>query len=261
MRKLLTVLISFCLVGSVFARDAVYNRDKTKDAMGWHIYIEDDDVDATAELITELDTTYAQLSAEDQVEFVSSDAADITQTVTITGIDDNGDKVTEEVSLHATNSTLATTTDATFRYIDQVSLDAECAGTITVRKQDDWVFITSIPIGQLKGGATQHFNGEENSHLTYFAAEYITQAEDAWQEPVGQIVYEIRWYPDDADCLDTGDGYEIIDKKSVTATEPSLQVVYPQPITLEAGGWLAVYGTGDAANRAGRVVIQGYDER
>ena len=235
--------------------ESVYNRAKQHDVVGWHISVSDADIDATAELITQLATTYAQLAAEDEVEVLSSAAGDITQTITVFGINNNGKYVSEDITINTTAGTTATTSSTIFRYIDYVESDLECAGTITVRRETGDTFITSIPIGQLNAGMAQHFNGECVSYITDWKAQ-LNESSSA-----NPIDFELRWYPDDADCLDAGDGYIVLDRGSAFASGDTIIGGIEQPIRCPAGGWIAAYGTGNAANASGSVKIQGYDVR
>lgn len=254
MKKGLILAIALCFI---FASNAFGETvgalawDKAITYPGWSVNGADDDIDATAELITELDTTYAQLAAEDTLEVLSSDSADITQIVTITGIDNSGNRILVTRALDTTDGTTVVSTTATFRYVDQVSVDTECAGTITVRRATGDTFITSIPIGTLEATMVQHFNGEKTSYITGWSANC--------ESTTGTVLFELRWYPDDADCLDATDGYIVIDRIQFNNVHDNQVRSFPQHIKCPAGGWIAVYGTGGNANSDGSVTIQGYD--
>ena len=227
--------------------------DREYEISGWHVYVADSDIDTTAELLTGLATTYAQLAAEDEVEVVSANASDITQSVTVSGIDNNGNRVSETVALDTTAGTTATTSDTTFRYIDQVEVDKECAGVVTVRRETGDTFITSVPVGQLDAQMAQHFNGEKLSYITGWKGTLKNET------LANTIEYELRWYPDDADCLDAGDGYRVLDSGSVSASGDTVFGGLDSPIKVPKGGWLAVYGTGGSANASGTATIDGFD--
>ena len=251
LRRLFLVLALLVLPYQVFAADAMFERDKPYEVTGWSIFVADDDIDTTPQLVTELDTTYAQLAAEDKVEVLSSSALDITQTITVEGIDNKGNRVKEEIALNTTAGTTAVTSSTTFRYIDQVGADIPCAGTITVRRATGDTFIISIPIGMLKAGVVQHFNGDKNSYITgWYAAVTST---------TGAISYDLRWYPDDSYCLAPTTGFATLDTISLTNTVDSETYHSLPTINLPKGGWLTVYATGGAANSDGIVRIEGYD--
>lgn len=246
-RLLVSLLFLVAISFTVFASDAVYERNRPDEIVGWSVSGADDDIDTTAELITELNTTYAQLAAEGKIEVLSGDAGDTTQTVTVTGIDDSGNKISETFTL--AGATVQTST-ATFRYIDQASVDIECAGVISIRAVDD-TLVTSIPIGVLDATQVQHFNGEKISYITGWRASCTSTT--------GSLIFDLRFYPDDADCLDAGDGYRILDQIVFTNVLGTQNRPFPQPIRVEKGGWIAVYCKGGANNADGSVTIQGID--
>ena len=76
------------------------------------------------------------------------------------------------------------------------------------------------------------------------------------------VTFDLRWYPDDADCLDAGDGFLILDRivcVGISEVQQPAPIIYPQPIECPAGGWIVVYGLGGAANCMGHVTLQGFD--
>jgi len=254
MRKVIigVLLISFIMVSGAFAGtiDSAGYRDKVSEVKGWTIYASDDDIDASAELITELDDTYTQLAAEEAIEVLSSSGSDTTQTVTVTGIDNAGKKCSETFTLAGVTVQTSTTT---FRYVDQASVDIECVGVITIRKKTLDTLITSIPIGQLDAQMAQHFNGEYKSYVTGWSARCTSTT--------GTVLFELRWYPDDADCLDADTGYRVLDAIQFTNVHGSDSGIMGNPIKLPAGGWLCVYGTGGTTDCDGSVTVQGFDTR
>ena len=232
------------------ASDAVYERVKIDEVVGWSVYAADDDLTTGAKLITELDTTYAQLAAEEAIEVLSASGSDTTQTVTVTGIDSSGNKVSEDFTL--AGATVQTST-IVFRYIDQVSVDIECAGAITVRKKTGDTLIISIPIGRLKAQVSQHFNGERRSLISYWAVGVDTIT--------ANVTFQLRRY-DDADCLDSGDGFEVLDSIFIdgAVTSPyNDSSSYAQPLLIAKGSWIAVMASGSADNGDGFTILQGVD--
>ena len=247
-KVMLSLLVSLAIGVSAFASEAIYERISPNEVVGWSIFGADDDIDeSAAELITELDTEYDQLHAEDTIEVLSS-GTDVTQTVTIIGIDDSGNKISEGFLL--TGSTAVSGT-LTFRYVDQASVDAECDGAITVRRATGSTFITSIPANTLEATMVQHFNGEETSYITGWRASCTSTT--------GTLIFDLRVYPDDADCLDDGDGYKIVDQIVFTNVLGTQNRPFPQPIRVEKGGWIAVYCIGGQADSDGSVTVQGFD--
>lgn len=248
--KIILALILLCMPVQGFCTDAFFTRDKPYEVKGWCVFGSDDDIDGTAQLITELDTTYAQLAAEDTIEVVSSDAADITQTVTVTGIDSNDNRISEEIALDTAAGTTAVESTNTFKYIDQVSVDTVCAGVVTVRRDTGDTFIVSIPIGSLDATVVQHFNGEKDTYLTGWYASVTSTT--------GTVSYELRYYPDDSKCLADTSGYRVLD--TILLTNALGDAEHPLPnIKCPKGGWIAVFATGGSANSDGAVRICGYD--
>jgi len=250
MKKMLVSIVFALIMFSAMASDATYERNRVREVVGWSVFGSDDDIGTSYELITELDTTYAQLAAEEAIEVLSASSGDTTQTVTVIGIDNAGKKVSEDFTL--AGATVQTST-AVFRYVDQVSSDKECAGAITIRKKTGDTLITSIPVGSLDAGMVQHFNGEKTSYVTGWRASCTSTT--------GTLIFELREYPDDADCLDAGDGYRVLDSIVFTNVLGTQNRPFTQPIKCSAGGWIAVYCDGGTDNADGSVTVQGFDVR
>ncbi len=246
---LLGLCISLFTVPVIAETVAIYTNDKAISWEGWSVFGSDDDIDATAELITELDTTYAQLAVADTIEVIRGDGADITQTVTVWGIRNSDDvRVSEVFSL---DGGTVNSGSVTFKYIDQASVDAECAGAVTVRRATGDTFITSIPIGVLQATMVQHFNGTKTSYITNWRASVTTTT--------GSVTFQLRYYPDDADCLDATDGFIVLDEILLTNVLSTQDRSYIQPWECPAGGYIAVYGTGSTTDCDGSVTLQGFD--
>lgn len=226
---------------------------------GWHLHCVNTNIGSSLELMAPSTFTYAQNDGVDELEFASSSTGDTTQYITAYGIDLNGKKVSQRCLL--TGQTVVNTA-VTWLYFENAWLDAECAGTVAI-DDDDANLIAEIEIGSLNTGIVQHFNGEEESYITYFRA-------GMWGRSKDSINFELRWYPEDADCLDAGDGFEILDRIMVgggynteerTANQAPCPSIYPTPIgPLPKGGWICVYASGakyDTCN--GWATLQGFD--
>ena len=251
MKKVLMILMAFCLIATpVLASDAVWEHNRSREAKGWSISGSDDDIGTSYELITELDTTYAQLAGEEAIEVLSASGSDTTQTVTVTGINSDGKVISEDFTLAGAT---VQTSSATFRYVDQATVDAECAGAITIRKKTGDTLVVSIPVGSLEATVIQHFNGEKNS--------YITGWRGSVTSTTGTIILQLREYPDDEDCLDSGDGFRVLDEIVFTNVLNTQNRPFPQPIRCPAGGWIAVFADGGTDNADASVTIQGYDTK
>lgn len=228
-------------------------------ARGWHLHCVNTNIGSTAELMAPSTFTYAQNDGVDQIEFVSSDSGDTTQYITVIGIDQYGDKIKQRVILTGDTVVLST---ATWLYFENAWLDAEAVGTVTIQDEDN-NSIAEIEIGSLNTGIAQHFNGEEQSHIAYFRA-------GMWGRSKRAINFELRWYPEDADCLDAGDGFEVLDRIMVgggydcderTYNQAPCPSIYPMPIgPLPKGGWICIYATGvDGDTCNGWATVQGFD--
>ena len=251
MKRLIFALAIFFLVASnVYALDAIYDLKGPNVIRGWHVVAVDNDLSNAATLVTDEDTAYAQNATAQTMEIVSSEAGDTTQVVTIYGINASGKQIKE--SLVATGTTVAVTTQ-TFTYFDHAEIDAECAGTMTIQTVDN-TDVTVIPIGSLASQVSQHFCGEKVSYISGWNATVNSTA--------ACVNFTLRYYPDDADCLDPTDGFIVLDQIYIddAATSPySVQKTFAQPIRVAAGGYIAIYAIGDADNGSAIVTMQGFD--
>lgn len=227
-------------------------------ANGWHKFADNTDIDAALEIMAFIQASpYAQIASAEEIEVVSANGADTTQYITIFGIDNADGNQTSERIGPLTGATAVTTTTV-FRYYEGALLDKECAGAVTIRKKTGDTFISGIAIGSLTDYVCQHFNGEKTTYITYFDAGLDDNATDT-------VTFDLRWYPDDADCLDAGDGFIILDRivahgvAIATSAPGGLGKAYAQPIRCPAGGWIAVYALAGQDNCEGFVTLQGFD--
>ena len=251
MKRLALVLVFLLVASSVWAADSIRERSKIDETVGWSLSGANDDIDASYELITELDSTYAQLAANDNLEVLSADAADITQTITIEGINSAGYRVIEDIALDTDAGTSPVTTTTTFSYVDQVSTDIKCAGAVTVRRATGDTFIVSIPAGMMEATVIQHFNGEKDTYITSWRASVTSTT--------GTVIFDLRYYPDDASCLTDTVGYKLLDQIVLTNALDTAQNDFAQSIKCPAGGWITIHALGGAANSDGSCTLQGYD--
>ncbi len=217
-------------------------------ARGWHLHCYNSIIGGSLEVMAPSTFTYAQNDGVDQLEFVSDSGSDTTQYITVYGIDQYGKKVSERKLLTAATVVLST---ATWLYFENAWLDAEAAGTVTIQDEDN-NSIAEIEIGSINTGIAQHFNGEEESYITFFAGGLYDGTKDA--------TYQLRWYPTAADCLDAGDGFEVLDELYCPVESGHDNHPYPMPIgPLPKGGWIVVYAIADGASAKGWCTLQGFD--
>jgi len=236
---------------------AVYPAGTPRGAVGWHRSAYDADVDASAEIICEDSAWNAHLAADDLIQAVSSAGGDTTQTLYVRGIDTDNNVRIESFTL---NGATAVDSAANFRYVECGWLSAECAGTITVRRKTGPATIFTITIGQLQSYCVHHFNGEFTTYLTgLFSGAGGTMADS--------VLLDLRHYPDDADARDLTDGFLHIIQPTIyvdlTATSTAMAnpgpIIFPQPIRIPSNSYIALYGTGEAANNDVWAFLQGFD--
>jgi hypothetical protein len=88
---------------------------------------------------------FTQLAANDDLEYVSDNAGDTTQTVTVDGRDAAGAFVTEAITLNGTTAVLGT---QVFERVLSIVMSADAAGTVTIRRQPGGANVYQIPIGE-----------------------------------------------------------------------------------------------------------------
>ena len=79
MKRVFFLVVALCFLFGVSAFSetvADLQWDKAITYSGWSVFGSDDDIDTAAEIITELDITYAQMTSADTLEILSSDSAD-----------------------------------------------------------------------------------------------------------------------------------------------------------------------------------------
>ncbi len=209
---------------------------------------------STSLMVPTFGTTYAQLAADDEVVVYSSSANDITQNVTVFGIDSNGKKAKESIAVAGVAKVSGL---ITFSYIENIWMDIEATtGIITLARDNSatYTYIMEIEVAAINSGIAQHFNGECECYVTSFAAGLYDGTKDA--------TYELRWYPDDDASRGTGGttGYEVLDELYCPVEDGKDNHPYPTPIgPLPPGGWLVVYATADAPAAKGWCSVQGFD--
>lgn len=220
-------------------------------ARGWHVHSYNDDVDATLEIMAPtFGTTYAQLAANDLVEGDSDQAGDTTQKLSVWGINSAGKKAEETISL---NGTTAVNGTVTWSYIENIRANALSAGIMFLSRDTGNTYIMEIEAGFLTSSIAQHFNGEDESYITFFGGGLYDTTDDC--------LLELRWYPDDSSCRGTSTGYEVLDRIFTPLEVGSMPPhIYPQPIgPLPPGGWIVVYAAAASANAKAYVTLQGFD--
>jgi hypothetical protein len=177
----------------------------------------------------------------DLVEVLSSDALDITQTVTVYGIDRNGNRVSEAIALNTTDGTTVVAGTTYFDYVESARLSAACVGTVTVQEASGNADISTITIGDLVMYIGHLFTGHLTGYLAYVNAEVLSVA--------GNVTIDILWYPNDASCVALT-GFEIIDTFTILDTEGLIPHAHTYPVMkrLDPGGYLTARAIGEGGN-------------
>ncbi len=252
MKKLVLMLVILLgLSGVSHAAESVKHVDRSMGQRGWHKHIIATDNDTTAGLVT-WPTRFTQLTSAAYLEAITL-ASDNTVEITVNGIDGDGNKLS--YTIEATTSTVASAGTTKFTYFDSVELSGECTAGMFIQT-DAGTTVTNIATGEMVSGIAQHFTGDETTYLTSWGASATASTVTAGQYGVG---LELRWYRDDADCLDATDGYEVIDSLYVGEDRVNPYRTFSQPIKLAAGGWLAVYAESGINNSPVAITLQGYD--
>lgn len=111
--------------------------------------------------------SFVDIAATDQVEIVSDNAGDTTQTVTLDGRNAAGEKISDPVTL---NGTTVAVSALTFERIEEILVSAAHAGNITIRDQDSDTEIAVIESGVLRirrafyGAAAEPAAGAERKY-------------------------------------------------------------------------------------------------
>ena len=90
---------------------------------------------------------FTDLAADDDVEALSSSAGDTTQNVTVWGRKADGTLVSETKVLTGVTATIFSTIGVLER-IEKVTMDADAAGVVTIRRSVAGATISTIPIGE-----------------------------------------------------------------------------------------------------------------
>lgn len=164
------------------------------------------DDDTPTEIGGAIDTTtritFTDIGPTDNIEAVSSNAGDTTQTLTVYGRNAAGELVNEAIAL---NGTTLVTIAQVFERVLKATLSASCAGTVTVRDEStDTTIMTFEPgvteirrpfynaLAEASGGANRKYYEKvfyKNNHgtLTLTSAQIVEQS-----DPSGLIAFALE---------------------------------------------------------------------
>ena len=251
MKKLL-VFLGFLLAAALPA-EAQFSGDKYTHPGGFKSSFintaQDTDIDTAFEVI--VDASFAQISAADQIEILSAQAADTGQQVTIVGMGPDSARVSQTLDL---NGTSVVTSTVVFEFVEYayINTGGEATGAITLRKEGVVASVAIIAAGELSTGGAHYFAGRTNrSFITGFRVMSIDGA--------GVVNVELRIYPDHQDAVDLGDGYFIVAEGYIAATAGAeFDFIFPIPYALPRYAYATVQATSAVANTDLRGTLYGY---
>ena len=109
------------------------------------------------EIATEDGVAFTNQPDEDTVDVESSSASDVTQKVTLYGIDTSDAYISEELTL--TGTTPVSTTSALWKAVCGIVMDSACVGTMKVTENSGGATIKSFAVGELTHGIVDIVGG------------------------------------------------------------------------------------------------------
>ena len=163
--------------------------------------------------------SFVDIVATDQVEILSDNAGDITQTVTLFGRNAAGELISDAVALNGTTIVLSA---LTFERILKIVVDAAHAGNITVRDQGTDAEIALIESGVLQirrpfyGAAAEAAGGAGRSYYekVFFKNNHATLSLTAAQileqlDPSGLVAFDLESTLDGSDTNGAGNNRQV----------------------------------------------------
>lgn len=145
---------------------------------------------------------FTDISATDEVEILSDDASDTSQTVTIYGRDSGGNIVSEAETL---NGTTAVTTTQTFERILKITLNSAASGTVTIRKESDNAEIATMAAGittvrrpfydataEASGGSSKTFYEKVFIKNTNGSTDLLSAKIQGTSDPSGKLAFDLE---------------------------------------------------------------------
>lgn len=224
--------------------DSLY-RWKRNGMSGWRVIAYDADIDTTASLVCGY-ASWAQIAANDTIQIVSSQAADMSKQIRLTGVDSAGDKIQEIMTTNSADGTTAVDSALAYTYLNSayvVSQTAALAGNITVRRKTGPSTLDVITAAKRQSGVAQYYNG----HLT----SYITRWGVSNEDTSATMFFVLRH------CNAAGTVVDVIDHLAVVASDNK---EHELDIRIPAGSMVNVFGDSSADNKTGFAFIEGYDK-
>jgi hypothetical protein len=159
---------------------------------------------------TEVKMLFVDISTTDNVTIISDDAADNTQTVTITGRDGGGAIVSEALSLNGTSRVVGA---QLFERIIKIVVNAAHTGTITVTRDNGATYteIATLETGVLEvrrpfynvasdvsGGSTRNFYEKIFIKNTHATLALLSATIKELSDPTGNVTFDLEDAVDDS---------------------------------------------------------------
>lgn len=180
---------------------------------------------------------FTQLAAADTIELVSANNADNSQFATVVGVTTSNLLASTRVKLNGTTAVEV----EDLSYVEQVFLDAPCAGIITIRRKTGPATVTTIAAGELRTTALHLYcigrEGPQRPIVYEWGVSLDSVADD--------VHVQLRYYPSLASSRSAaastgfivlGDWTSLVAKNKLE-TQRRL-VAFPSPEI--GGGWLAL---------------------
>lgn len=151
---------------------------------------------------------FTDIAADDDLEAVSSNAGDTTQNLAITARQEDGSIDSQSLQLNGTTPVVFSTLGVVERFLRGL-LDADCAGTVTIRRQGGGATVATIPPGERgvrrlfiaavsdPGGTKEYYEKIflKNNHATLalLSAAIVESA-----DPEGQLTFTLANAKDDS---------------------------------------------------------------
>jgi len=195
------------------------------------------------------DESFAQLAATDSLHFVLSNAAD-SVIVRVRGIDENDTRKVETITVK-TDSAVTATKWKYYEGSDIVGGNA-LAGSLFINRATGGTHVSKIESGKANDDVAQWFNdGDDQGYVAHWEAGVTSTT--------GTVIFEIRFYYNQASARSGGNGYEIVDTIALPAALGKASGSFPLP---QAGttsganlGWYSVWAIGGTGGADGYVKI------
>lgn len=195
------------------------------------------------------DESFAQLVATDSLHLVLTASADSVR-VRVRGIDENGNRKTE-FKIVKTDSAVTTTK---FKYYEGTDIVGgnPLTGNLNINRATGGTHVSQIRQGLASDDIAQFFNDDNDQG-------YVAHWTAGVTSTTGTIIYELRFYYDQASARSGGNGYQVIDIIALPAAlgqhTGSFEVPAIGPTDGSNLGWYSVWAKGGSSGSDGFVRV------